>query len=584
MNKYYSYPNIELWKTELWADRIASVSHLIEYIQEHNTIQESNYEPTYDYKGYENNLQAHPLYRVKIHGIDDPGVISKIESQNLTYLATGQGGSKGRECCWFCICPNEAIENWNKLPVYLVFECEDEDDPRWTMRAVKRQETKVLELAENRDFILVVLVNQFPTYDKIYFNIMQEFSVLFPCNIDKIYLDISRIVDADIKLKDVPGFSYVDDQGNPADPDAAIEYFGSQNTPVLNITKRWGNGDSLERALVVTHRMNKGRFDMEWLIHSEVGKRMAQDMLYEYNYNSVEDPAFQTEMEEKGLFYRVCHNKYDDRYIWAIPKQQLEEGTLLPVVLLIQEVYGGNEHLAVTAHSYAAEWLEIAAQGECALLIFALEDIISNDRILGTIKDEAEKYNLDLTRLYVTGHSHDGYFSYAMANRNPDTITAIACLGMATCPFGMNEAPDYTQEHNIIHCDMPEINLTGLCESGFPSSEEEKQTTWTARWKHVFMNHHIPDKTTEDILAAFESKDYTQRVTCLAGDRFHTFWADGVEHYVVDFLNEDQKNHLRIVRSQNMPHTITPIMCTLSWDFLRRFRRNPETHKIEELF
>ena len=580
MNRYYSYPNIELWQTELWADRVASVSHLIEYIQETNEIKPSDYVPSYEIT---EDLRKHPLYREKTHGIDDPAVLKKLDEMGLNYLATGQGGTADKECCWFCICPKEAIENWTKLPVYLAFEREDESDPRWTMRAVMRYWKNIEDLRKNRDYIIVVLVNQFPTYDKIYFNIMQEFSVLFPCDINRMYLDVSRVVSKG-RLADVPGFVYTDAQGKLADPDQAVERFTALQIPVLNLVGRWGNGDSLERALVMTHRMNDGKFDREWLVHSGVGRRMAQDMLYEYRYQTVEDPAFQKEMEDKGLFYKVCYNRYQDRYIWAIPRQAMEEGKKLPVVLLIQEVYGGNEHLAVTAHSYCAEWLEIAAQGECALMIFALEDIVSNDRAIEMIKADAEKYPLDLERVYVTGHSHDGYFSYAMANRNPDFFAAMGVHGMNTCPFGMNEKPDYTQKHNIFNYDIPEVNITGLWESRFPVDEADKRTRYVDLWKHVFMNHHIPNKTTEDILAAFESDDYTEHTTCIAGDRFRTLWLDGIEYYIVDFDNEQGRNHLRVIRMQNMPHTFTPMMCTLTWDFVRRFKRDAKTHEIIELF
>lgn len=580
MNRYYQYPNIGLWENEPWEDKVAPVACLIEYIQENNRVEESDYVPSFKVDG---DLKKHPLYREKTHGIDDPAVVDRLQGKGLAYLCTGQGGNKDKEHCWFCICPQEAIDQWKKLPVYLYFGCEDETDPRWTMRAVKRQEKLIGELGKKRDFLIAVLVSQYPSRDRIYFNIMQELSVLFPCDISRMYLDVRTALEKG-KLKDIPGFVYTDEHGKWADPDESVEKFGEQELPVLNIAGRWGNGDSLERGLVMTYGMNEGRFDREWMVHSEVGKRMAQDMLYEYRYSSVEDPGFQKEMEEKGLFYQICYNRFGDRYIWAIPRQAMEEKKKLPVVLLLQEVYGGNEHLAVTAHSYAAEWLEIAAQGECALMIFVLEDIVSNDRAIDMLREDAQKYPLDLSRMYVTGHSHDGYFAYAMANRNPDFVTAMGVLGMGACPFGMNEIPDYTQKHNIINYDIPTVNITGLCESWFPEDEADKRGRWVDMWKHVFMNHNIPNKTEKDILDAFESEDYTERTTCLAGDRFQTLWADGIEHYIVGFRNREGREHLRIIRQQNMPHTITPMMCTLTWDFMRRFRRDPETKKIIELY
>jgi len=582
MNKYYSYPNIDLWKTENWSDKVAPLGHLIQYIQEHNTVESSDYVPTYEFE--EGKLQEHPLYRNKTHGIDDPGVVAELNKKGIHYLCTGQGGGGHVfEHCWICLCPQKAIDNWNKLPVYIFFGCEDEYDPRWTMRALKRHWDKVEMLERSMDFILVLMIDQFPCYDRIYFNIIQEFSILFPCDINRMYMDVASVTEH-MQLKAVPNFELTDEKGNKIDPDSKIEAFGDLKRPVINIKGLWGNCDSLERGLVMTFGMNAGRFDREWMVHSEVGKRMASDMLYEYKYDNINDPAFIKEIENKGLIYRICFNELGERYLVACPRQQYEEKEQIPVVLILQEVYEGNEHLAVTAHSYCAQWLEIAAQGECCVIFYVLEDIVSNDRALDIVKKCAEEYPLDLSRVYLTGHSHDGYFTYAMANRNPDFAAAIAVLGMGPCPHGMNDPDDFTGTHPICNYDIPEFNACGVCESRFPKSEEDKNGRWVDEWKFIMRNHRIPAKTDEQILAAFDSTDHAQKVTCLPGDSFTTLWAEGIENYIVDFINVDGKKHLRCLRQQNMPHTVTPFMCTLSWDFMRRFRRNPETKEIEELY
>ena len=582
MNKYYNYPGIELWNDAAWTQKQAPLYHLIEKIMQDGEIRESSYVPSYDYDPA-GDLTKHPLYRHKTHGIDDPAVVKELEQKGLTYLCTGQGGNQNQfERCWFCIAPQKAVDDWKKLTMLIAFDRENEHSPLWTMRAVTRYQKYIDMLAASMDFLFVVLVNETPDYDKIYFNILQEISILFPCDITKMYLDVSQIT-ARGKLADVEGFRFVDLFGKESDPDAAVMKFGSLSVPVLNIAGHWGNGDSLGRGLVMHFQMNAGRFDREWLVHSGVGRRMAEGLRIENDYNYVEDPALIAEMEGRGLIYKVCYSGMGDRYIIAAPRQAVEEKEKLPVVLVFQEVYGGNEHLAVTANSYDGEWLDIAAQGECFVIYFVLEDIVSNDRAIDIIRKLSEEYALDLSRVYVTGHSHDGYFSYAFANRNPDFVTAIAPQGMGPCPVGMNEVPDYSGAHRIAEYDIPEISLTGLCESQFPKDEEDKKGRWVDMWKFIMRNFNVPEKSSEQILAAFDSSCYTERTTCIAGDRFETRFADGVEHYIVDFINREGKNHLRIVRSQNMPHTVTPYMIDLSWEFLRRFRRDPETKKIVEI-
>lgn len=581
MNKYYNYPNIDLWKTETWKDKTPPLAKLVLYMQQTNEIVPSDYVPSYPIEG---DLKEHPLYRKKTHGIDDPAVLEELHDMGLHYHCTGQGGRKPvGERCWIIIGPQKAVDEWTKLPMLLVFDKQDEFDPRWTMRSVKKYWKYVEDVAKSKDYFLVIKTDVDLDEAMIWINILQEICCLYPIDTKQVHLDVSNIVDH-MKLKDVPNYRYISSTGEEKDPDANVESFAAMNVPTINIYGQWNNCDSLHRALVMTHPMNEGRFDREWLVHSEVGKNMAQDMLYEWHYDNVEDPRMKAEMEAKGLVYNIKYDARGDRYIVAFPRQQYEEGTKIPLVLVLQEVYSGNEHLAVTAHSYAAEWLEIAAQGECGVIYYALEDIESNDNAIAIIKKEAEELPIDLSRVYLTGHSHDGYFAYAMANRNPDFVTAIATLGMGLCPEGMNTPPDYSNCHEIMKHDIPTVNVTGLCESGFPEDEADKQNRWIPMWKHIMKNHNIPIKSTEEIEAAFTSSNYVQKTTCMPGDRFHLLWKDGIEFYTVDFLNNKGKNHLRVIRQQNMPHTITPMMCTLSWDFLRRFRRDPETKEIIELF
>ena len=451
------------------------------------------------------------------------------------------------------------------------------------MRAGKRYEKYIDLAALRQDFIFAVLVNEKPGYDKVYFNIMQEFSVLFPCDVDRFYLDVT-VAAAYGKLSQVEGFRYTDRSGAALDPDGAIEDFLGTGIPVLDISGRWGNCDSLERGLVVTYDMNEGRFDRERFIHSGVGKRMARDMLYEYRYDTVEDPRFQKEMEDKGFVYEVARDEYGDRYIVAFPREAYETRKPVPLVMVLQEVYGGNEHLAVTAHSYLGEWLEIAAQGECGLLYYVMENNDTNERIIEIARRCAERYPFDLTRVYATGHSHDGYFAFELANRHPDFITAIALLGSAPAPKAMNARWDYSLRHELMDRDMPTVVINAMWEGNPPADRQDMLERFMPQWEYFFKVHRIPPRSAERYLAVFESAEYAERMTCLPGDRFSTLWSDGIEHYIVDFRNVEGKEHLRVIRQENMPHTVTPMMCTLSWDFLRRFRLDPETGRIRELF
>lgn len=575
-NKYYSYDGIHYWQDETWLHRVPGVTALIEYMQVHDSFPPIEYTPSFPVEG---DLHEHPLYRQKTRGIDDPAVVKALNDKGLEYLATGQGQD------WWCLCPQKAIEEWTKLPVLIYFDKEDQNDPLWTMRSLKRHRQAIEMLAESMDFILITVnIMNPPDTKRIYLNILQEASCLFPCDISKFYIHVGTVIDH-MKLKDLPGFVFNDQYGHvDEDPDASVEKFGSLEVPVLNMAYHWGNCDSLEKMLVMHNFAISEYFHPDNLVHTEVGRRMADDMKLEYKYSYIEDPQLTAEMEAKGLVWSVRRNERGERYVVAAPRQQFEEGTKLPVVLYVQETYEGNEHLPVSGIAYAEEWFEIAAQGQCVLVMWALEDIVSNDRIIKVITDQlAPEFHIDLERVYVTGHSHDGYFAYAMANRNPDFVTALAILGQNSCSFGMNEKADFSQIHEIINHDIPQINMMGLGESRFPQTEKELEEVWIPRWQHTMMNLNCRIKSREEILAAYNNPaNYTQSLTKIPGDKFRTFWAEGHEHYVVDFVNNEGKIHLRVVRTEDMPHTITPMMCAQSWDFLRRFRRDSKTKQIVE--
>lgn len=101
--------------------------------------------------------------------------------------------------------------------------------------------------------------------------------------------------------------------------------------------------------MLVMHNFPEGEhYEKGNLVHTEVGKRMADDMKLGMNYSYVEDPTLSIEMEAKGLIWSVRRNDRDERYIVAAPRQQVEEGIQLPVVLYIQETYEGNEHLPIS--------------------------------------------------------------------------------------------------------------------------------------------------------------------------------------------------------------------------------------------
>ena len=275
----------------------------------------------------------------------------------------------------------------------------------------------------------------------------------------------------------------------------------------------------------------------------------------------------------------------------------------LPVICVFQEVNRSNEHLAVTEASYFYEYFRIAAQGECILINFVLEDADDNELLTDILTDAFIKYPMiDQSRIYAAGHSHNGRYAYEFAVRHPDMIAAVATFGISAGLQRNAMIPMTDEKIGWIRAhDLPTIFLAGFAEHNllyplnrdaeglrpwqgkapdFPASAEERARSWQLRLKA----HNCPEKTLEEIYGAAYSLSGAVRKLGIPADHSETMWLDGSEISIADIRNNEGKFHLRIVGEENMPHNTTPVQQKLSWSFMRRFARCQETGEIIERY
>jgi hypothetical protein len=203
----------------------------------------------------------------------------------------------------------------------------------------------------------------------------------------------------------------------------------------------------------------------------------------------------------------------------------------------------------------------------------------------------------------VTGHSHNGHFTREFAYRHSGVIAAAAPLGNFP---GLPE-PEESGEAVLVpdekieamgRADMPIITIAGYTECGcmFPLNAPAKDLlpgqdfmcplSFEARarsWQRRLKASRCPEKTVEEIAATAQSADPVERKLGIPCDRSESLFLDGFEHYIADIKNVDGKYHLRIVGIENMPHMPLPLMCRLSWSFMRRFARDLGTGNVMEL-
>jgi hypothetical protein len=489
-----------------------------------------------------------------------------------------------------------------RLPVLFTCLQADYGDHYWAMKTLTQYAAYQQAALEENWIVLYVVSDQGPDRNRTYVNILQEASALFPCDTKRLMLDINPLVRAGKRLSEIPAFSLLDEDGSVVqEPERKITMLWGGAVCALPIAGSWEHKGSLGRDLVMSDHYSLADFDRQRMLHSATAKHLMQGILLEYQYDTVYDPKLQAAMAARGLHFCV-HETKGQRWLVAAPEGAMEHPQeKLPLFCVMQEVYCGNEHLAVTALGYFEEVLELAAQGECIALFFVLEDPDSNDLLAELIDLAAQQYPVDLSRVYLTGHSHDGRFALEFSVRNWRKVAAVATLGNFMGMEGTAQALSEERIQMMSGIDLPCVNLCGCKEHGGklplnvdartlalrPGQEygrtialEERIAAWQLRLRAW----DCPVATREQILAAGNSSNTVEREMGFPVDRSEILFAEGFCHYIADLKNNQGRYHLRMVALENMPHVPTPMMLDLAWDFLRRFQRDLETGQIIERY
>lgn len=597
MNSNYSYKYQELWDERTWKKRISKIYPLITYIGECAIPDYSAYPTPYEEK-FGEEAKKLPFYTRKTNCVELPEVILSLHAKGITFDCRSQGGIN-----WFILAPSYCLADFTKkLITILVILREDITDPYWAMKILRRYESYLNLITEDEGCIFYFLAGDTPDYNRIYVNILQEAFVFVPGDINRLFLDVSMLVNNGKAFNEIPSYVLEDLSGTPFwGADSCILRFGSLGIPVLDISHRWENLCSLSRDQISMPNWSSEGFDLERIIHSETGRKIAEGMALEFKYNTTFDPGFLSYWEAMGLAF-VNRETKNHRWKVAIPLQAFSQPEIkLPVMCLFQEVNHSNEHLAVTATSYFYEFFRIAAQGECIVLCFVLEDHEGNELLCDVLNDALASYPMmDMSRVYLAGHSHNGYYSLEFALRHPNLIAAVATFGDVP---GLWDSPLFPVNEKRIQrmasLDIPTINLTGCNEPKrhFPmntdgysyrpqhvnspmKSFEERLESWQQRLRA----YNCPPVTATSMRETHHNKDKAIRVLGIPADKSETLWMDGFELYIADIRNNEGLYHLRIVGEENMPHNTTPSQQILAWSFLRRFTRDANTLKIQELY
>lgn len=591
MNSYYDYPHKELWADNAWDHRRSQIVPLAAWIGHENLAHRR-------LAGLPEGMRrTQGQFDPKANALTDPQTVEYWHHKGLHYHCTSMGANG-----WVAMIPEPHLNKQgydDEMDTAITLVNANRKDPNWCMYVLEQYASQ-LEAAAAGQFAMLFIVSDSFDDENEYISILQEATVIFHLNYQRFYLNLEAVKDANIQLKDVPGFQYTDTCGDPADPDQAAGELGGIS--VLDISGRWQNKDSLFYKLIRGTGYSNAAFDYDQLIHSAVGKKMAEAMDLEYEYDDAEDPGLMAYWDAMGLDC-TFHDYQGEQWVTFLPKDALEHPEKkLPCVCILQEVNRFDPHQAITAFACYLEYQHIATQGECMLLYFAQESLDANDMLHDILKVAESEYPLDRSRIYITGHSHNGRFAAEYMRRHQPEIAAIATLGNEPGQL----SPEVTSGFFVVtdqqldiqaSCDTPLINISGFNErnSQFPLNMDAPHVRpgqWVAldtfekradSWQRRLHSARCPMRTIQEIRDTRFSPDLAERSIGVPADRTEVLTLDGSENYITDIKNVDGKYHLRMVALGNMPHTPTPAMVQLSWSFLRRFARNLETGEIIEL-
>ena len=543
----YTYPNIFLWDDATWADREAPIQPLVNDLCKYmfETVK-----PTANLGLYTGRTDGD--YNAKSNVRTYPEVLASWEEKGIHCHITSMGFM-----AWIAMIPHGAKAD---TPVVVRYHSVDMKDENWAMDTLAYYREKN-ELAAEQGFALVYLVTGAPFGSGIFTDILMEVAALWRLDLKPIYMDLT---------------------GLPEDKFPGCEAF--HGLRVRDISDQWQSFVGHQYICSTLNKRNP-EFDLQKLIHSPLGKAMADGMRMEYDYRRWDDPRLLSQLAEQGVQLEG-HWLGGERYLTASP---IGNDKKIPLFICMKEVRPCNEFHALTALQFYSHHLELVAMGECMLLFFAMESPEDNQLLTAIMDEVIENYPVDPSRVYITGQSHNGYLALEFACRNIHRIAAVATLndrhGIASPAYAHESVPVTDEMVEIFKAhDLPLINICGQIENVFPHTQPGTKQREQAieAYRRRLAAFHCPDRTAEEVEAALETSDLAQRKNGVVADHTEVRYMMGHEVYIADVHNNEGKHHLRFVSLDNLPHMITPQMAELSWEFLRRFARK-EDGSIAEL-
>lgn len=580
-NTYYTYDGIRIWQDGAWDDVISQIAPLCRWIEGKNKeLGKYLISPG----GEEDAPQGYDFKKIPK---EDESLWS---SKGMDYYACGLGG--------VALIPADYVRDKTAEPETILCLTQNKKSSPTRVHDILTYNSDLCEMCSRDRFAVYFAPTDGLDNGDNYTQVLHEIASLSHMRLHKVWLDVRTVYECGLTFKDIPGFRLTDQDGNAVDdPDSLVQEVGSLKIPCLDITDKWYERTSQMYNMGHLASWTNGTLDPERIMYSSMGKRMSEFMCYEHDIENAHDERLDKYWDQYGL---VCqfHEHIYDQWISVVPKAATKQKSeKLPLVVIFQDIPQASPHTPLTAWSQYSGFFNIAGQGDCCLLFFCQEQLKDFEILPDVLDEYAELYPVDLSRVYITGHSHNGGFASAVSRLFPDRIAAAGTLGnnAGFKPASVMGPETMAVEDDEIEymsrsVDVPTVNIVGssefFCEyplyedEGGEYSVQNKLRFWNRRMKAF----RCRELTEDDLNASRKSADYVERKLGVPADWTDILYLDGTENYIADFKNKEGKRHLRQIAMGNLPHTVSPLMCDLVWNFVRRFAKDRETGECIELY
>ena len=251
----------------------------------------------------------------------------------------------------------------------------------------------------------------------------------------------------------------------------------------------------------------------------------------------------------------------------------------------IPDSYTGDEAvpLVVLLHGFSEDplcpaatcgWADVAAE-EGFILVAPdyLNDIeskgIAVDCVMQIVKETLETYNIDRSRVYLTGFSMGGMNTFFTSYLNTETFAAIA--PMAGFPAIAETIDTGAEEY-----DLPTFFLTGLADDKNVSFYEDGTIGVNA------MGGNTAAAALRFNGIEVGEPDYSLNPWGYQADDSDSFIRQGIRYDVSDFYANGYTNPMvRLVGVENVAHACSNVYASLAWDYISRFARGEDGSVVE---